>query len=499
MDDSKKIYLTPDEEHWESLLREQITELPVTEDVIHTVTPWRKAMKRVLWGFLLNTITIRFLALDSLLPAIGALWMLLGFRSLRGENPWFDRCYRLSVLRVVLSGFSCIFYSTIWHKTAVISRILQGLGAINLAAMCGILFCLWRAMRQVREKAGQTPVAGSALSLLLWYLVTAVLAILKVNSPWIGWGMVIGYIMILCSMYRMSWMLEEIGYAIVTVPVRISDRRIFLGWGGFVAVVLLIGQVFFARYPMEWTEVPAEDTWQQTREYLVEIGMPEQVARDLTEEDLELCKDAVSAFYKKDRRSFQESFGEKIASDYYYHPSAKDIILTHVMVKLDAEGTRWRVIHHFSWQGDPKFYGTEAIQILPAYDYQPDDWYAEGNVGGQILYDQNGVTYEAPYYRQEESLYYSAGFSQMSIYDSVVSLFSFPYTGENQRGYVSYGTTEGYQKEVLISQCVYVHQIEPFLYPRDTARDYRTGERLSSIAGFDHVYDAAHIWEDEMR
>ena len=53
-------------------------------------TPWRKSMGHVLLGMALCTLTLRFLWLDYLLPAIGMVLSLWGFRALRQENKWFQ-------------------------------------------------------------------------------------------------------------------------------------------------------------------------------------------------------------------------------------------------------------------------------------------------------------------------------------------------------------------------------------------------------------------------
>ena len=66
------------------------------EEIVEEVTPWKRAMNRVLVGMALSTVTLNFLLLDTILPAIGVVLMLLGFRSLRCENRWFRSCFALT-------------------------------------------------------------------------------------------------------------------------------------------------------------------------------------------------------------------------------------------------------------------------------------------------------------------------------------------------------------------------------------------------------------------
>ena len=60
---------------------------------------WERAMGRVLMGIILTSFTLNFWCLDHILPAIGTVLMVLGFRALRKENPWFRSGYLLAAVR----------------------------------------------------------------------------------------------------------------------------------------------------------------------------------------------------------------------------------------------------------------------------------------------------------------------------------------------------------------------------------------------------------------
>ena len=64
-----------DDLRFDELLREDAAALPPPAD--GEITPWRTAMDRILWGMGLTTITLNFLWLDVLLPAIGAVLLVL--------------------------------------------------------------------------------------------------------------------------------------------------------------------------------------------------------------------------------------------------------------------------------------------------------------------------------------------------------------------------------------------------------------------------------------
>ena len=96
---------------FEALLAQSVDELP-PEEIVADVTPWRRAMERVLFGLALCMVTLNFWCLNYLLPAIGTVLLLLGFRALRRENPWLGGCFVCAVLRT-----ACVFPSLILNTT----------------------------------------------------------------------------------------------------------------------------------------------------------------------------------------------------------------------------------------------------------------------------------------------------------------------------------------------------------------------------------------------
>ena len=77
----------------EAMLEETFDQLPPQDDVVEEITPWKKAMNRVLIGMALSASTLNFLCLDYILPAIGMVLSILGFRTLRREKVFFSPLY----------------------------------------------------------------------------------------------------------------------------------------------------------------------------------------------------------------------------------------------------------------------------------------------------------------------------------------------------------------------------------------------------------------------
>ena len=67
---------------FDALLESAAPELP-PDDVARDVTPWRRAIGNILGGSAMCSITLNFFCLNYLLPTIGVILQLLGFRPLR--------------------------------------------------------------------------------------------------------------------------------------------------------------------------------------------------------------------------------------------------------------------------------------------------------------------------------------------------------------------------------------------------------------------------------
>ena len=98
------------------MLAQTVSDLP-PEDIVAEVTPWKKSMHRVLIGLAMSSLTLNFWCLNYILPAIGFILMLLGFRTLRRENTPFKACYAITLIRSVYYFPMLILNATIYQQT----------------------------------------------------------------------------------------------------------------------------------------------------------------------------------------------------------------------------------------------------------------------------------------------------------------------------------------------------------------------------------------------
>lgn len=336
-----------DEKNFESILQNSLPE-PPPDEVIYAVTPWRRAMRQIIIGVMLNMLTLDIWVLNNLLPAAGLVYLILGLRTLRRENGWFKVGLGVCIVKLLWYLPMLIWEATI-HES-LFSVFQTETIMMSIAANFMLIFCIWRALIAVKQKANLPPTAGSAMALMLWYAVLICLAYLKAQGI-IVIAMVGVYLLIIRSLFRLSGELDEAGYAIAAAPVRIENRTV-------VAIILAISLVGMAAaymleggYPMAWEVYSQTDENADIKAQLRRIGFPSDILEDLLTEDILACKDAKRLYYKVT-----------------HHPETEGLQTTQIAVELAGDNEEWRMFYHFRWAEGAKFYGTEAIALWP-----PDD------------------------------------------------------------------------------------------------------------------------------
>ena len=489
------------ESDFEALLEECVSELPPV-DVVNDVTPWKTAMNRILWGMALTTITFEFWNLDYILPMIGMFLMLFGFRTLREENKWFKTCWRLMLIRITYFVFICILDATIYRSMLEGSNISMGLTTISLVIIFIQIFCFWKGIRKVQEKAGLPQRAKAAIVLLVWYGMMICLGIAQYAGI-LTWVLLIGYICIIRSLYKLSKELAEAGYAIESAQIKVSEGKVVAGVLMIMIVGISCGYLFLHSYPMDWQPaVTGEDEKiKGIKNQLIEIGFPKAVLEDVTEEDILACEGALRVVTDVNDhpvnvgRLVEERQAHGIIHRYIAY-DRKELRFTHIAVELPGEQERWKVFHHFEFIFHPGFYGTESIQLWSCYRNHPDAWEPEGEVTGQVLYDEDGQTFVAPYASLKEETYqtYNLVFTGTTRSTDVFADFSMPSEGEKHRGYLSYTTKEVKDGVILASRVNYTHQNNGWQYPVLTATEKRMQNNWVQMEPFKTVQDGISFY-----
>lgn len=468
------------EREFDALLESAAPELP-PDDVAREVTPWRRAMENILGGSAMCAITLNLLAMNYLLPTIGVILQLLGFRPLRRENGWFRACWLLAILRAALFLPCIVLNATIYGTAVLASPAGTALTYAMLAVQMLLFFCFWQALRTTQKKAGTGGGAVPAAALLVWYAAVLALAYVQYNGLLLGFAMLGCYIFILRSLSALSKEMEESGYALTPAPVRLSDSVLVKTAAALLAVGVACGYLFFGSYRMDWQ--PKNDSLSaeaaELRAELLALGYPETALADLSEDDLLACRGATLVVaHEADKpmnggREVREEFGSSTHIKTVY--DVKELHFTDVAVRLSGEAERWRVFHHFRWTEKVKFRGTELVRLWPAY-YENDSWRPDdGAPTGRVLYDDaEGNAYAAPCASLTVERYTVTNwFGRTYRLEDISAEFSLPSRGSNQRGYVAYSTeeTDG-ETTFLASRSNYTHQESRLQYPVRTAKDY---------------------------
>ena len=463
------------------MLLEDIVEVPPAGDMPQDINPWRKAMNRVLWGTCLTTLTLNFLNLDTILPAIGLILLLLGYRTLRNENGWFKTAYIISAARAVWCCISVFFQSTVLMEESGVSTFLTVGTYVWLVPSFISLLALRNGIRAVQKKAGLPPHGGTGL--LIWYLIILLLAFIKFEG-FAAWILLIAYVFILRGLYKLSKELTEAGYTVSTSSVKVSDKAVAITFVAALLVLGSIGYLFFNHYPMEWK--PADTTRSEqanaVAEDLKELGFPETVLQDMTDEEILACEGA--AFVLVHNRDYDTEQGRGIGTQAEIDGGKRALItpdqgeahlrFTFIGVKFSDEREHWKLIHHFEWLTDTDFCGTEAIQIWPSD--RSGGWTMSTDVTGRLLYEVDGATHVADYHSLAPVSYQKTGLlaSMMGPYDNhdVFATFSLPSNGTRQRGYLMYDILEMQDGYIVDSWFNYIHQQDQFQFPVKTAMEH---------------------------
>lgn len=480
----------------EAMLEETFDQLPPQDDVVEEITPWKKAMNRVLWGLGLCTLTLNFWMLNYILPAIGMILMVLGFRALRRENRWMTAAYAVALIRCAYMVVQLFLDSTIWGGTVSQLALMQVLRPLLHGVSMLQILCLWRGLRLIRQKAGLEPGAASAFWLLVWWIVMTVLGLAGFTGILV-WALLLCYFLIFRGLVKLSRELDNAGYAVEPAPVKIPDGQAKLIFALAVAIAMGTGFLFFRQYPMNWEPAePRTSKVQQVRTELLVLGFPEIVLDDLTEEEilsLEGALDVVTSNQEhavgKERLTLYEQQGKV---SYYYSNGDNNLTITDVAVKLPTQRETWRIIQHFHWTIPPEYYGTESIEI---WRMSSEGWHRQDNWAGRVLYNREGTAYAAPYYSLGRVSYtQNSIFWGQSQVTSIFAAFSLPKGGSDYRGYVWYDIQEQVDGYIVDEWINYTHNTGPWQFPVQTAMEHEMTAGMFSDGPFTTAQDAIQFY-----
>lgn len=177
------------------------------------------------------------------------------------------------------------------------------------------------------------------------------LASAQYSGLFIAGFMLVGYILILRSLYQLSKELDEAGYAIRTAPVKTTDRCVVISLAALLLAGIVCGYLFGGSYPMEWSaRDPAEHSGvEELKADLERLGFPAYVLNDLSVEDIAACEGAIQVVVDVTDEPVNEGRAEitEYGSGNHQHIvqetvyDVKELRITGVGVQVPGNRERW--------------------------------------------------------------------------------------------------------------------------------------------------------------
>ena len=475
-----------DDLRFDALLTEGADALPPAPDV----SPWRGAMSCIVWGIALKTLTLQLLYLDDILPTLGCILLVLGFRTLRQENGALRWAYGLSIAAAVMRSAAMVL-------AALPVDVGRTFGYADSALMLGMLIALWRGMTGVSRAAGaEKPSAPAAGALAAFYAVLILLAFIGLE----GWLLVLPvlavYLVILRNLVKLFRSLENTGYAIHAAPVHLPAAAVLWGYLGLTLAAVVLAMLLGQRYPMDWQVRDDAPQDAAIRAELLELGFPQDVLDDLTAEEVARMSGARAVFVNEDKLYNQTKYREIVMEHYlgedplrvlrydrtittkhddgtrsytyvYRAFDALEQTMTSVAVELvGADGEKhYIVIHHLYYDTQPSSRYTEGMTVWPVWKME-SSWRPGTLCSGRVLCTRRGTAQTAALHGLAYDDRQVTGFFGTDRRASFDAQWTRPSGAGDVRMYMLYDAFCGDDAWVLTSYGNYTRQSKP-VYPFD--------------------------------
>lgn len=439
---------------FDQLLYQGADQLPPKSVEQTSPDPWRQALLLICWGIALTSITLNFLNLQYILPAVGAMLLCLGFRSLRRENGWFRQCYVLSILLALYRGATDLLLAT------PLAADLSGgwsylLGLLGWLVSLWLLFALWRALKAVFLRAELPAKTRAAGGMVICYFLLFLLALVNASGWLLLLPVLILWICLLTGLFKTSRALDHAGYAIQPAPVRLSNGRVLAVSLGALLLAVLACLLIFSRYPVEASATQLETGQKELRQELLGLGFPEEVLSDLTDEEVALLEGAESVKVQ------YHSTGSRPDDPEVYNT-------TGYFIQVELPGDMVRYFFRLSWAEPPEHRLRESLDIVPAWPL--DTIFLTSELQGRMLWEEDGQLYQSPLSALPVSQTYTSFWGTESYLGYRID-FSLPRKGDQVRFYVTYEAGQQFPEDPVYynADARYTHQEGWLCYPWEPA------------------------------
>lgn len=449
--------------NFDKLMIEQLSYVTPPEEEIKKINPWSNPIGFITWGFILTTLHLNFLYLQYILPVIGVILIFLGFRSLRNENKYFKIAWLLSILKLLLQLIDLVWAST---PLSIMDYPKLAIGSVMLPFQIAMFLVFRAALKETSKKAGRLMESDPLLWASLWTMAAYLIALSPFSNSWLIFiPMVVSYIFIVRSLYRIGDEMDDTGYVLTNAPIKISNK--IFGWTYFLIAfaVVITCSVFSNHLKLEAHEYSLPKTT-EARQHLLDMGFPAEALRYLSNEDLMMLSDAVNVesfskllMFDAKRIEHEERYGNYTQITHTYEPGKRNMDSTTVYIELPENVVY--VMQYFKWKGGRPIWQDGIL------------------ISGETATDGKQIISSGLFYSKKETEY-TADFprlicdrmTQHSMFGTyypvlITGALSYPFGSEEQGGYVLYRYTVMTDSDIFDTYNIfsYVHLLSPLRIP----------------------------------
>lgn len=395
-----------------------------TDEMVEDITPWRSKMRWTFLGILLFAFAPWVDALAQLMTAAGAVLMYLGLRSVRNECKWLTAAYRIVLVFLVWGFFRFALGSTIWHTMFWNSVVGVILGWLQNLAVLTLLFCVYHAIRFIQRRNDAYEDAGFVLMAMAMFALCMLAGVFP-HHEYLEFGTWVAMALCAWSLFKAYKRMGEAGYGMQPLPVKLNAWVIWVIALSTCLCCMTAGVLWGQQYPMDWQpDQPVTKGAENVRQELIALGVPENVAADLSQEDLLQLQGVESA-----------EVVQSVSKDGLVKTATVTLRLPNGMKKL----------RHFQWLTALPYRGTEMFCM----SYDTEQTLTGYNLSASLLYSQDGQTVRSePFFNSVQaygrfSSLHDDFDARYSHEERIMIVFSFPHGSENCSGYILFDVEEG--------------------------------------------------------
>ncbi|MGO5095316.1 hypothetical protein ACTQ34_05740 [Agathobaculum sp. LCP25S3_E8] len=464
----------PERDEFDRMIEQEIADTIPTQGVVDEVNPWHEPIDRIAGGLALTGITLNFLYLQYLLPAVGVVLQYLGFRALRRNGAAFRLAWALSVVRLVWVGAFLVLSVTPWLPTG---NLDIGLGLAGMGIQIVQMLALRAGLRQVCRTADIEPKSDPLKAAVCWEGFILVLAFSPLAHSWLAAiPMLIAFVCIVRALFRLGEAMGEAGYCFTAAPVRLNTSAVRWGFLGG-CLLLMLALSVCVNHPRLDAAPMEEHGEAEIRQQLADLGLPDEVLADLKDEDVRALDGAFHVACCAEMLAFgpdaqsmtlcdQTNAPERAPIEPEISPGKDTMIASTYYIELPEY--RMAVLHRLAWVQGSAYWG-DAFSAFEDSDYGYD------LIGGRLVYEKRRQTYAAPIPDLADNTVTTTNMFGTYTSNQISGVISYPLGADNPRGYMLYVMQLDENRVFGATGINYYHASQPFCLPYRTPRDRTLG------------------------